>query len=303
MEIQQQEPPMNQPSPKPQIQIVSPLEILKQEHIAQTPPVLPTTNPDPVEPDAPALTTLEKLEPIPEADSSSSCQPSTSVKVEIMQSQETAEYLETAESYTEEYEYLEAEAETIEEEIELQVEMQEACTADPQMDSVMEEHSFDVFVEDGTETATEGESDDISDAQSQSASSKHTSNKGQMCKICGKYSTCLKYHLMCHTGERPFCCSFCDKTFRTSTKLNVHVNGVHFKVRKYTCEICNKKFLDSGNLRNHKVTHGGERKYVCDFEGCGKTFALQGTLTVHKKYHIQDKQFTCDICSKNFLYK
>ncbi|XP_065091860.1 zinc finger protein 184-like [Ochlerotatus camptorhynchus] len=302
-EVQQQEPPLNQPSPKPQIQIVPPLGILKQEYIAQPPPAPPSTNLDPDEPDAPTLTTLEKFDPTPEADSSSSCQPSTNVKVEIIQSQENTEYLDTAESYTEEYEYLEAEAETIEEEIEMQVEMQEESTADAQRDSVMEEHSFEVFVEDGTETATEGESDDITDTHSASASSKHTSNKGQMCKICGKYSTCLKYHLMCHTGERPFPCDFCDKTFRTSTKLNVHVNGVHLKVRKYTCEICNKKFLDSGNLRNHKVTHGGERKYICDFEGCGKTFALQGTLTVHKKSHIQDKRFTCDFCLKNFLYK
>ncbi|XP_058457352.1 zinc finger protein 271 isoform X3 [Malaya genurostris] len=132
---------------------------------------------------------------------------------------------------------------------------------------------------------------------------KTESNKGQLCKICGKHSTCLKYHMMCHTGERPFPCNQCEKSFRTATKLRIHVNGVHLKIRKYTCNICNKKFLDSGNLRNHKVIHSGERKHVCDYEGCGKTFALQGTLAVHKKSHTQDKQFACDYCSKQFLYK
>ncbi|KAL9704775.1 hypothetical protein quinque_008293 [Culex quinquefasciatus] len=219
---------------------------------------------------------------------------------------------------SEEYEYLEQESEPDDGERDGKVEEMEAnagqdvYTIEMQADEAEEERedgggdvqNFEVYLEEnsGSDEEEEAKSEDQSE-QLQVATVKRGSVKGQLCTICNKYSTCLKYHMMYHTGERPYSCPHCEKSFRTSTKLKIHVDGVHLKLRKFTCEVCNKKFLDAGNLKSHMATHAETRKYVCDYENCGKAFALPGTLRVHKLTHTQDKQFECSFCHKSFLYK
>ncbi|XP_019555040.2 zinc finger and SCAN domain-containing protein 31 [Aedes albopictus] len=295
------------PSPKPQI--IPAATLVKREYIRQPSPVSSISEAESTEQDTTPSVPVQP-EPVspPEADSNSTfLLTNVDIKVEIAH---PPEHLEDADDCSEEYyEYLEPEPEDIEEEVvtddTMHIQHEETCTADDQEESSVVQYASDIDQaeeEEAEETETENEWNTVSDMKSsQSNLTKH--GKGQVCPICGQSSTCLKYHMMCHTGERPYSCKYCEKSFRTSTKLNIHVNGVHLKVRKYECEICDKKFLDAGNLRNHMVTHGGERKFVCDFEGCGKSFALQGTLTVHKKVHTQDKQFGCEFCSKTFLYK
>ncbi|KXJ74462.1 hypothetical protein RP20_CCG013553 [Aedes albopictus] len=295
------------PSPKPQI--IPAVTLVKREYSRQPSPVSSISEAESTEQDTtPSVPVQPEPVSLPEADSSSTfLLTNVDVKVEIAH---PPEHLEDADDCSEEYyEYLEPEPEDIEEEVvtddTMHIQHEETCTADDQEESSVVQYASDIDQaeeEEAEETETENEWNTGSDIKSsQSNLTKH--GKGQVCPICGQSSTCLKYHMMCHTGERPYSCKYCEKSFRTSTKLNIHVNGVHLKVRKYECEICDKKFLDAGNLRNHMVTHGGERKFVCDFEGCGKSFALQGTLTVHKKVHTQDKQFGCEFCSKTFLYK
>ncbi|XP_058838780.1 zinc finger protein 28 homolog [Topomyia yanbarensis] len=246
-------------------------------------------------------------ESIAEIDSCSNFSDQVCVKIESPNSQQLSQIVE----HVEHYEFLDAEEESVQDEttydhVDLRETEIESEYVIETYDDIASDEQNSVFREDGEYTECKPEHDKVNERQQvfeQLDISAMKSNKGQLCKMCGKFSTCLKYHMMCHTGERPFACNQCEKSFRTATKLRIHVNCVHLKVRKYTCDVCNRKFLDSGNLRNHKVIHSGERKYVCNYEGCNKTFALPGTLTVHKKSHTQDKQFACDYCSKLFLYK
>uniref|UniRef100_A0A1Q3FAV4 Zinc finger protein 865 n=1 Tax=Culex tarsalis TaxID=7177 RepID=A0A1Q3FAV4_CULTA len=241
-----------------------------------------------------------------EADSSSTLNVS-SVKSEAPSTRDSVEALDSAVAVNVECEYLEesesepddGEHDGNDEEMEVNtgsevytIEMQDEGDEERQESETV---PVEVYLEEDTG------SEDQSEQEQQQVNRGNV--RGQLCKICNKYSTSLKYHMMSHTGERPYSCPHCEKSFRTSTKLKIHVDGVHLKLRKFTCEVCNKKFLDAGNLKTHMATHAETRKYICDYENCGKAFALPGTLRVHKLSHTQDKQFECSYCPKSFLYK
>ena len=59
-------------------------------------------------------------------------------------------------------------------------------------------------------------------------------------------------------------CEQCLKTFSSKGSLNVHISGVHDKIRGHVCDTCGKGFSQSSHLRVHKISvHSGEKLYHC----------------------------------------
>ncbi|XP_062964777.1 PR domain zinc finger protein 5 [Cynocephalus volans] len=120
----------------------------------------------------------------------------------------------------------------------------------------------------------------------------------EKCKALFRTPFSLQRHLLIHNSERTFKCHHCVATFKRKDTLNVHVQVVHERHKKYRCELCNKAFVTPSVLRSHKKTHTGEKEKVCPY--CGQKFASSGTLRVHIRSHTGERPYQCPYCEKGF---
>lgn len=83
------------------------------------------------------------------------------------------------------------------------------------------------------------------------------------CPICNRLLSCrsaLRQHYRTHTGERPFRCRLCARSFTTKGNLKTHI-GVH-KINPllnpvHSCTMCSKKYSTAHALQQHINTHTG----------------------------------------------
>ena len=83
----------------------------------------------------------------------------------------------------------------------------------------------------------------------------------------------------------------------------------HSGEKPYKCGICFKSFSEKNNLATHTRTHTGEKPYVCNI--CQKSFSTRGNLTKHmRRTHTDEnsriadeKTYKCDICPQSEFEK
>jgi len=181
------------------------------------------------------------------------------------------------------------------------------------------------------ETTTSRDTTGIDDGQNSSCSiprmsdSAATGRKYQ-CTVCGTRflrKRCLTIHMGIHTGKKPYSCSLCDMKFRLKpllqrhelchtgefpqchlcggrfVALSVHIRNVHSAASfQHTCSVCKKGFRKACILRQHMLTHSGERPYTC--QDCGGRCRTLSHLKTHMASHTKEKKLLVPFVGRCF---
>ena len=96
------------------------------------------------------------------------------------------------------------------------------------------------------------------------------------------------------TGKRVYYCEneACEgKTFRDKFNLQTHLR-VHVSVNPqtgewpYKCQQCDKSFISPAHLKYHIDTHQPEKQFKCEHPGCGKQFSRKNRYENHLLVHV-----------------
>ncbi|XP_070206304.1 zinc finger protein 236-like [Littorina saxatilis] len=189
--------------------------------------------------------------------------------------------------------------------------------------SLLKEH---MLTHDGEAPHTSAQCDPASPQTSgvKTPTSRHAGNRPHSCEVGDaefSHSSGLKPYMLTHTGQQPCKCTNCDATFLHLDLLIQHVrnklcgvpSATEFSVtvtenattidrsltKPHICQLCRTGFKQRNHLRDHMLTHTGEKAYGC--ANCDARFHVPQNLKRHVMTHTGQKPHKCPHCDAAFI--
>uniref|UniRef100_A0A1B0D3D5 C2H2-type domain-containing protein n=1 Tax=Phlebotomus papatasi TaxID=29031 RepID=A0A1B0D3D5_PHLPP len=122
----------------------------------------------------------------------------------------------------------------------------------------------------------------------------HQGVKDFHCPQCSRSFTRadhLKLHILRHEGIKKFKCAVCGLKKVSIGELNTHMN-THTKEKMWSCEYCSYKSPIPRNVSRHvKVVHDGKKDFHCPH--CERSFGKAESLRNHVMTHTGEKPHAC----------